>query len=341
MLGNYLSWRSGTRAVVEEVADRLEAAGTAVIRSSRFSPGLLRGCDLVASALGVRGDYDVASIELYSGRAFLWGELAGRACEAIGRPFVYVLHGGGLPHFARKKPSRVRRALGRAYAVCSPSPFLARALEPYRPDIRQIPNPIDISRYAFRRRSPVAPKLVWIRAFESVYNPTLAVDAVARVTKAHPAVTLTMFGPVKDWRTFHGVRERIARLNLQHVVELAGPLNKADVPATLARYDILLNTPDVDNTPVSVIEAMACGLCVVSTDVGGLPWLLEADRTALLVPAGDARGMAGAVCRLLSNEKLCTLLSENGRHKVEKFDWAYVLPEWKALLSTASGWRRQ
>ena len=67
------------------------------------------------------------------------------------------------------------------------------------------------------------------------------------------------------------------------------------VPSELNEFDIFLNTTFVDNTPVSVLEAMACGLCVVSTDVGGLSFLLEHEGDALLVPPDNPKAMAAAV----------------------------------------------
>jgi glycosyltransferase involved in cell wall biosynthesis len=97
--------------------------------------------------------------------------------------------------------------------------------------------------------------------------------------------------------------------------------------------DIFLNTTNVDNTPISVLEAMACGLCVVSTNAGGIPYLLEHERDALLVPPDDAQAMARAVHRILTEPGLAESLSENARRKVEQFDWCAVLPQWERLFS--------
>ena len=78
-----------------------------------------------------------------------------------------------------------------------------------------------------------------------------------------------------------------ADLGVSERVEFAGGVAKADVPAALSRGDIFLNTTNVDNTPVSVLEAQAAGLAVVSTNVGGLPFLLEDGKNALLVPPDE------------------------------------------------------
>ena len=102
----------------------------------------------------------------------------------------------------------------------------------------------------------------------------------------------------------------------------------------MAQHDVFLNTTNIDNAPVSVIEAMACGLPVVSTNVGGIPYLLEHGKTALLVGPGDSDGMTGAVKRLLPEQGLYSELSANGRQLAESFDWEVVLPQWQRLLNS-------
>jgi len=79
---------------------------------------------------------------------------------------------------------------------------------------------------------------------------------------------------------------------------------------------------------------MACGLCVVSTDVGGMPYLVENGEQALLVPPNDAAAMAGAVRRVLTEPGLAEKLSRAGRARAEEFDWSRVLPEWQKLLGS-------
>ncbi|MBA3257451.1 MAG: glycosyltransferase family 4 protein, partial [Pyrinomonadaceae bacterium] len=93
---------------------------------------------------------------------------------------------------------------------------------------------------------------------------------------------------------------------------------------------------NVDNAPVSVLESMACGLCVVSTNVGGIPYLLKHEEDALLVPPDDAQAMAAAVRRIYSEPGLAERLSRKGRAKVEQFDWSAILPQWEALLSAVA-----
>jgi glycosyltransferase involved in cell wall biosynthesis len=119
-------------------------------------------------------------------------------------------------------------------------------------------------------------------------------------------------------------------------IKFAGPVPNESVAQVLSEHDIFLNTTNVDNTPVSVIEAMASGLPVVSTNVGGIPYLLEHGKTALLVKSGDSEGMAAAVKTVLTEPDVALRLRTNGRQLAESFDWGVVLPEWKRLLTEAN-----
>jgi glycosyltransferase involved in cell wall biosynthesis len=108
---------------------------------------------------------------------------------------------------------------------------------------------------------------------------------------------------------------------------------RGDIPGWLDTADIFLNTTNIDNTPVSLIEAMAAGLCIVSTNVGGIPYLLEDGVDALLVPPGDPRAMANAIQRILTDPRLPQKLSSNARRKAEGFSWQVVYPMWENLIS--------
>lgn len=147
---------------------------------------------------------------------------------------------------------------------------------------------------------------------------------------------LAMFGPDKGDGSLERVRSEVKRLGLERRISLPGFVSKTQVPTALNSGDIFLNTTNVDNTPVSVIEAMACGLCVVSTNAGGIPYLLRDKEDALLVPLNDAPAMANAIHSIVAEPSLAARLSRNARGKAEKFDWSVVLPQWERLFALAN-----
>ncbi len=126
------------------------------------------------------------------------------------------------------------------------------------------------------------------------------------------------------------------RYGIETHLEMRSLLPKNKVPCVLKSADIFLNTSSIDNTPVSVLEAMAAGLCVVSTNVGGLPYLLESGREAFLVRQDDDAAMAAAVRLLLRDQQLARNMRIAAFNKVRKFDWRVVLPQWQDLLTSVA-----
>jgi glycosyltransferase involved in cell wall biosynthesis len=206
----------------------------------------------------------------------------------------------------------------------------------YRQDMVLLPNPLDLTKYPFRQRQQPTPNLVWLRAFHDIYNPSLAVRVVGLLEKDFPTVRLIMMGPDKGDGSCASMKDLALKLHVVDRLTCTGQVPKDEVPHTLQQGDIFLNTTRVDNTPVSVLEAMACGLCIVSTNVGGIPYMLEDEYDALLVPGDDPTAMAKAVQRLLTEDGLAERLSSNARRKVEQFDWSNILPRWERLLTGVS-----
>jgi glycosyltransferase involved in cell wall biosynthesis len=332
LAGNFLS-RFGGPAPIEELADRLRSAGGVLICVSRIRVGWLRSIDLLSTAVFMQNRYRAGVIDLYSGKAFLWGEALSIILKTLGRPFLIVMHGGGLPDFAVGCPRRMRACLERADVVAAPSSYLLEAMRSYRSDIELLPNPLEIGRYEFFTRIKPKPNLVWLRAFHRIYNPTLAPRVLALLQAHFPEINLTMFGREKGDGSLAATKAMAMELGNRDRIRFPGPVLRSDVPSSLQLGDIFLNTTNVDNTPVSVLEAMACGLCVVSTDAGGIRNLLDNDNDSLIVPRNDPEAMAEAVRRILTEPGLAERLSRQARKKAERFDWSAVMPRWLELLA--------
>jgi len=178
---------------------------------------------------------------------------------------------------------------------------------------------------------------VWLRAFHEVYNPRIAVQVAASIIREHPECRLFMGGGDKGDGSLQRTEELAKALGIAGSVEFSGKIASSEVPDWLQGGDVFINTTNVDNAPVSVIEAMACGLCVVSTNVGGIPCLLDDGKDALLVPPDDPEAMAAAIRRILTEPGLSERLSKNARRKAEQFDWSSMLPRWEELLRNVAG----
>jgi glycosyltransferase involved in cell wall biosynthesis len=281
-----------------------------------------------------RQQYQVAHVAVFSGPAFLWAEAACATLRAANRPYVLTLHGGNLPVFSRRWPGRVRRLLHSAAAVTTPSRYLLERMAAFRADLRLVPNGIDTCVFGFRLRERPRPALVWLRAFHRIYNPALAPSVLAALVPEVPDACLTMIGPDRGDGSLCQAETHAAKLGVAGRVTFLGAVPWHQVATRLNQSDVFLNTTSVDNTPLSVLEAMACGLCVVSTNVGGMPALIEDGRSGLLVPPNDVEAMAGAVRRIYREPDLAAALSRQARARAEQFDWTVVLPQWFSLLDT-------
>lgn len=333
LVGNFLSAATrGTRGVCEDLALQLKAAGWSVITTSSRPGRLGRLFDFLLTVWRCRNQYHVAHVDIYSGLAFVWAELVCWALRMVKKPYVLTLRGGNLPAFAQETGERVTRLLQSSPIVITPSAYLFEQMRPYHKELVLLPNPLDLERYSFKHRKHPVPKLVWLRAFHNIYNPSLAVQVVAQLAQDFPGVQLVMMGPDKGDGSFEQMKGLASQLGVNDRLMCIGSVTKEEIPKLLDQGDIFLNTPRVDNTPVSVLEAMACGLCIVSTNVGGIPYLLEDKSDSLLVPTDDAAAMAQAVRRFLNEDGLADRLSRNARRKVEQFDWSMIFPKWERLL---------
>ena len=317
----------------EVLAGLFEAAGHHVVVSSDRVHPVGRAADHAVTLVRRRRDVDLAVVSVFSGNAFALAEEAVLLCRLLGVPSVAWLHGGNLPTWGHAHRRRVRRLLGHVDAVVAPSAYLARWAEGFDVSPTVIPNVLDLDGYHFRLRAPARPRLLWMRTFQDLYDPATAVRTLALLRERGVDATLTMAG--QDKGLLGATRDLAEVLGVTGWVSFPGFVSGADKTALLDAHDVFLNTNRVDNAPVTVLEAAASGLGVVSTAVGGIPDLLAADRAARLVPPGDAPAMAEAVAGLLTDPASMERLTEAARAVAEASAWPAVRDRWLAVAHSS------
>jgi len=160
----------------------------------------------------------------------------------------------------------------------------------------------------------------------------MAADVLKELLKTHPDAELCMVGPDKDG-SMEEFKNYVEGKDLADHVTITGKLSKQDWIDLSSDYDFFINTTNVDNTPVSVVEAMALGLCVVSTNPGGIPYLLSDDVDASLVDVDDSVGMAERIDVIIASPEKGRKYSTLAREKAESFDSELVMDLWKMLLT--------
>jgi glycosyltransferase involved in cell wall biosynthesis len=240
-------------------------------------------------------------------------------------PVVVNYRGGDAERFFAASFSRVRPVLARASAVVVPSRFLASVFARHGVAVRIVPNIVDVSRFPRRAGGPAAPHLVVTRNLEPIYDVETAIHAFAVVRARHPGARLTVAGTGPSEA---GLRALAAELRVADAVTFSGRIENRDMPALYQSASVMLNPSTVDNMPISILEAWASGVPVVSTRVGGVPFLVDEGRNALLVEPGQPEAMAEAALRVLDSAALASSLAEAGRAAAEQFAWPRVREAW-------------
>jgi glycosyltransferase involved in cell wall biosynthesis len=251
-------------------------------------------------------------------------------CRFFRVDYINSLNGGNLP--ARLKSNPVMSGMMFKNSKCnvSPSKYLMNSFKQYGYDnVRHIPNTLNIENYKLVEKDFLSPKLLWVRSFAKIYNPKLAVKVLKRLKESYPDAELCMVGPDSDG-TLKMVKELAKKLDVN--VTFTGKLRKTQWIELSKKYNIFINTTNFDNTPVSVIEAMALGLPIVSTNVGGMSFLINNNFSGVLVDPNDESQMVKAIVDILNDDIKRNQIINNARIKVEQFDWQKVKKLWTEVL---------
>ncbi len=329
-IGNKLSSHGYTPTSIETLGSLLQKDFIIYYASSRKNP-YLRMIEMMGKILYFQKKVTFLLIDTYSTRSFWYALCCSMLAKILGIQYVPILHGGNLPERLEKNPYCSNLIFRHSYRNISPSSYLKQAFEKKGYAVTLIPNNLEIQNYPYSKRTQLRPKLLWVRSFDAGYNPTMAVRVLKRLSQYYPNAELCMVGPEKDG-SLQSCQNLARELNVDHKVSFTGRLPKTEWIRLSQNYDVFISTTRVDNTPVSLMEAMALGLPVVSTNVGGVPYLIKDGKTGLLVETDDIQMMCQKVIHLIRNPKMASVMAQNARKKVESFDWKKIKHHWFQLL---------
>ena len=279
-------------------------------------------------------DIDVAHIFSASYSSFLLAPLpAWLTARRRGKRTLINYHSGECRDHLQRS-STARRVLKKTDQLVVPSGYLVDVLGEFGLSAQAIPNVVDLAQFPFRRRRPLRPHLVCTRGFHPYYCVDVVVRAFAEVQRTFPDAQLDLVGG--------GPQETEVR-DLVNSMKLAGVTFKGVAPHHgIGRFydeaDIFINASRIDNMPISVLEAFSAGTPVVSTNAGGIPYLVEHGRTGLLSPVGDAAALAHNVIRVLQDSELAEWLVTNALHELQRYCWPAVREQWlNVYRALASG----
>jgi len=334
-IGNELLVHGKTPSSIDTLSPQLGEFCEVITTSKKQNP-LLRLIDMLATIIKYRKTVDTILIDTYSTNNFYFAFLASRLAQFFNIEYFTYLHGGNLPARLKSHPKLSSILFDNAKMNLAPSGYLLDAFSKEGYKVSFLPNNIDISMYPFKERQEVSVKLLYVRSFSEVYNPYLAVKTLARMKQSYPDAKMCMVGPDKDG-TLDKVQELAEELDVLDSIEFTGKLSKEGWIERSKEFDIFINPTNFDNQPVSIIEAMALGFPIVSTNVGGLPYLIEDDKDGLLVAPDDVEAFSLAIERVIKDNHLAHRLSKNAHTKALSYDWDSVSQKWKKLFDIDDG----
>jgi glycosyltransferase involved in cell wall biosynthesis len=271
--------------------------------------------------------YDVIHIFSASYASFLISPTpALLAARVLGKRVVLNYRSGEAEDHLQRWPF-VRRLLQMADVTVVPSGYLVEVFARFSLKARAIFNIVDTERFRYHLRRPLRPVFLANRNLEPLYNVGCVLRAFALVQKRFPDARLTVAGDGSERQKL----ERLAsELNLVNATFI-GRVAPEQIHELYDVHDVYLNGSDIDNMPGSLIEAFAAGLPVVTTDAGGIPYIVTNEETGLMVARGDHEAMALAVIRLLEDQRLATHVAEQAHRACLRYSWTAVREEWLKL----------
>jgi len=257
--------------------------------------------------------------------------------KLYGKPVLLNYHSGEAEDHLRRWPRSTKLIFRMVDRVVVPSRYLVGVFARFGIEAEAVSNTAPLERFTFRERRPLRPMLLSNRSLESHYNVADTLRAFALVERRVPHARLIVAG---DGRERARLRALAAELGLKQV-EFVGAAPPDRMPELYDRADIFVNSSLVDNMPLSLIEAFACGLAVVSSDAGGIPSLVAGGETGLLSPCGDYEALAANVIRLLEDRRLAARLISRARAACRQYTWEAARGSWlriyMELAQTAPG----
>ena len=253
--------------------------------------------------------------------AILIGKLLGK------RVIVNYRSGEAEDHLRRWRRTAVPTLL-RADAVVAPSRYLVEVFSRFGIGAESIANFVDPDAVRFRARAQLRPVFLANRNFQALYNVPCVLRAFAVIQARLPEARLIVVGDGPERERVHETARALALRN----VEFIGAVRPEAMGRWYDEADVYLNASDIDNMPNSIIEAFACGLPVVTTRAGGIPYVVEHERNGLLVDCGDHDALAAAALRLLDDPALAQrVIAEGLRDVDEQYTWDAVRDRWTRL----------
>jgi glycosyltransferase involved in cell wall biosynthesis len=233
------------------------------------------------------------------------------------KKIILTYHGGDADNFISKNKNIVLFFLKKVDKIVILSNFLEKIFLKFNLESIVIPNIKEISVGESKNKARINPHFISTRALEKLYNIDVILKAFAEVQTIYPNATLTILGSGTERENLINFCDQKGLLNVNFV----GKVPNFEVNNYLIKNDILLSAPKIDNFPISLLEAFENELLVISSNVGGVPNLIDNYENGLLFENENVKDLVNMIIFALENQSESLKMIKIARIGLEKYSW--------------------
>ena len=318
-IANYKPGSGGISVQVDKIQSCLDAEG---VDNSIFSTkGSLRyRVKAFFKLFRIGCEYDVFHIHTCSQFGFLTAVMGITVGRKMKKRIVLTYHGGDAEAFFYKHMRLVKHFLMKTDANIALSGFIGGVFDDFDIPHVEIPNIIELDASRFKERKVINPNFISIRTLSPLYNIECILDAFGMVKKQIPEATLTIVG---DGPSREKLENKVADMELRDV-SFIGRVDNSEIYHYLNQADIMVSSPVIDNMPVSVLEGMNAGLLVISSNVGGIPYMIDDGVNGLLFNAKNPESLAEKMILAVKNQDRTLSMIRMANQSLGKYTWESV-----------------
>jgi glycosyltransferase involved in cell wall biosynthesis len=247
--------------------------------------------------------------------------------KLLKKKIIITYHGGELYEFINKYKTKVIYFLNKADIITVPSKYLQNILNNNSIKSKYLPNIIRDDNVYFKKREKLKPILIVTRTLDEVYNIPLSIMAFKDLKKVVPDAKLKIVG---DGKLKNEILELVKKENIDDI-EFIGRVPNSKIGEILNTADIFINPSNKDNMPLSLFEALACGLPVISTNVGGIPDYIIDGINGFLIEPNNKEQLTNKILYVLNNQDEVQKIIDNGYQTFEKLTLRNLKSEYLKL----------
>lgn len=320
------------RSAADQLAELLEKNNYPVIKVSKHVGKIFRFVDTIFTIVKSSSQYSIAIVPLYGGPASLfWAEAATTVLKLLKKKVVIVVHGGSIPLRLKTKEARgYLRVVKKADVIACPSNYIIEALKEHQVKSILIENVLNLDDYSFHSKEKFNPKILWMRTFEDVYNPLMAVKVFVQLKLIFSDAKMVMAG--HDRGMFQQTIDLAKQLEVFDSIEFPGYISNQQKNNFAEDFDFYICTNQIDNAPVTIIEMMALGLPIITVDSGGIPFIVENNVTGKVMKYDDVDAMVDAIKFIIENPEEGKRIIANAKEYAKQYGEASVIKKWKNVF---------